>query len=115
MPLLTLQLPAPLPPEREQELIDNLTRTIANKTQKPENYVMVIVQYERIFMAGSPKPAVFGDVRSIGALSGEVNRKLSSEICFLLERFAQIPKERVYLNFSDIAPENWGWNGTVFG
>ena len=55
------------------------------------------------------------DIRSIGGLSGEVNRKLSQKICRLLNDALAIPPGRVYLNFTDVKAANWGWKGETFG
>jgi hypothetical protein len=54
-------------------------------------------------------------IRSIGGLSGDVNRKLSQQVCKLLNDSLGIPPDRVYLNFTDVGAGNWGWNGSTFG
>jgi phenylpyruvate tautomerase len=55
------------------------------------------------------------DLRSIGGLSDEVNRKLSQQVCKLLKDSLGISPDRVYLNFTDVEAPNWGWNGSTFG
>ncbi len=55
------------------------------------------------------------DVRSIGGLSGDVNRQLSQKIGSLLKDSLGVPPDRVYLNFTDVPAGNWGWNGDTFG
>jgi phenylpyruvate tautomerase PptA (4-oxalocrotonate tautomerase family) len=55
------------------------------------------------------------DIRSIGGLSDDVNRQLSQKICKLLKESLGVPPDRVYLNFTDVRPGNWGWNGDTFG
>ena len=55
------------------------------------------------------------DIRSIGGLTDEVNRKLSQQVCKLLNDSLGIPPDRVYLNFTDVEAGNWGWNGSTFG
>lgn len=114
MPLLTLHLSEyPAEPARAK-LLAELGGILARLTGKPKDYVMVTLSPAAVQMGGKTSPAAFGDVRSIGALSPEVNRNISSEICFLLEKNLGIAKDRIYLNFTAIAPENWGWNGTTF-
>ena len=54
-------------------------------------------------------------IRSIGGLSGDVNRKLSQQVCNLLNESLGIPPNRVYLNFTDVGASHWGWNGSTFG
>ena len=48
-------------------------------------------------------------------LGEDVNRKLSQQVCRLLEDSLGISPDRVYLNFTDVDAGNWGWNGSTFG
>jgi len=68
-----------------------------------------------ILMSGKPGDAAFVDIRSIGGVTDEVNRKLSQQVCKLLNDSLGIPPDRVYLNFTDVEASNWGWNGSTFG
>ena len=65
--------------------------------------------------AVSPGDAAFVDVRSVGGLTDDVNRKLSQKVCKLLNGSLGVPENRVYLNFTDVEAANWGWNGSTFG
>jgi len=65
-------------------------------------------------MSGDPGEAAFVDVRSIGGLTGDVNRKLSQKVCKLLSDSLGVPQNRIYLNFTDVEASNWGWNGKIF-
>jgi len=66
-------------------------------------------------MSGKPGEAAFVDVRSIGGLNDDVNRQLAQKICSLLKDSLGVPLDRVYLNFTEVAAGNWGWNGDTFG
>ena len=66
-------------------------------------------------MSGKAVEAAFVDIRSIGGLSGEVNRKLSQQVCNLLKESLGIAAERIYLDFTDVDAGHWGWNGGTFG
>ena len=57
----------------------------------------------------------FLDIRSIGGLAAEVNRKLSQQVCQLVHDSLAVPPDRVYMNFTEVKPGNWGWNGNPFG
>ena len=92
-----------------------LSKAVATGIGKPEQYVMVTVTPASIGMSGKPGNAAFVDIRSIGGLSGEINRKLSKEICKLLNDSLGIASVRVYVNFADVDAANWGWNGNTFG
>jgi len=92
-----------------------LSKTVAETIGKPEQYVMVTIGPAAILMSGKPGDAAFVDIRSIGGLSGDVNRDLSQEVCRLLNELLGVPQDRVYLTFTEVEPTNWGWKGNTFG
>ena len=67
---------------------------------------MVTVGQAAILMSGKAGDGAFVDIRSIGGLSGDVNRKLSQQVCKLLNDSLGIPPDRVYLNFTDVGAGN---------
>jgi phenylpyruvate tautomerase len=115
MPLLKLETTVVLPEDKRKALLASLSKTVAETIGKPEQYVMVTASRAAMLMAGNPGDAAFVDVRSIGGLTGEVNRKLTLQVCELLAAFLGIPQVRIYLNFTDVGAANWGWNGSTFG
>ena len=76
---------------------------------------MVTANPIAMVMSGKAGDAAFVDIRSIGGLGDDVNRKLSQKVCKLLKDSLGILPDRVYLNFTDLKAGNWGWNGTTFG
>ena len=115
MPLIKLQVSTPVPDEREEELLKALSGILVDCIGKPEKYVMAIVDTAPIWMSGGGAAAAFAEVKSIGGLNGEVNRNIANRLCELLQQSLQIPADRVYINYTDIAPGNWGFNGSTFG
>ena len=115
MPLLKLETTVALAEEQRKNLLPALSTIVATTIGKPEQYVMVIWSHADMLMSGKAGDAAFVDVRSIGGLTGEVNRKLSQQICQLLKDGLGIAPERVYLNFTELKAGNWGWNGDTFG
>jgi phenylpyruvate tautomerase PptA (4-oxalocrotonate tautomerase family) len=115
MPLLKLETTVVLSEEKRQALLASLSKTVAEAIGKPEQYVMVASSQAAMQMSGSPGDAAFVDVRSIGGLTGVVNRKLSQKVCQLLHDSLGIPPDRIYLNFTEVQASHWGWNGNTFG
>ncbi len=115
MPLLRLEIAAPVPNDKKDKLLKACSGIIARVTGKPENYVMVTLDECKACMAGKPAAAAFGDVRGIGGLNQKVNAQLSSELCKLLKQELNVEPENVYLNFTDVPAQNWGWKGGTFG
>ena len=115
MPLLKLETTVPLTDEKRKTLLASLSKTMVETTGKPESYVMVTAAQADMLMSGKPGDTAFLDIRSIGGLSGDVNRQLSQKICGLLKESLGVPSERIYLNFTELDAANWGWKGNTFG
>ena len=115
MPLLKLETTVPLTEEKRKALLASLSKTVAATIGKPEEYVMVTASQASMVMSGKPGDAAFVDIRSIGGLTADVNRKLSQQVCKSLNDWLGLPPERVYLTFTDVEAGNWGWNGNTFG
>ena len=115
MPLLKLETTVVLSEENRQALLASLSKIVADTIGKPQQYVMVSACQAAMQMSGTPGDAAFVDVRSIGGMTDDVNRKLSRKISELLNGSLKIPLNRIYLNFSDVKSTHWGWNGGTFG
>jgi phenylpyruvate tautomerase PptA (4-oxalocrotonate tautomerase family) len=115
MPLLKLEITVPLPEEKGKPLLAGLSKAVAGAIGKPEQYVMVTASQSAMVMSGKAGDAAFVDIRSIGGLNSETNRKLSQQICKLLKDSLGIASDRIYMNFTDVEAGNWGWNGSTFG
>ena len=115
MPMLKLQTSFPISDEQRSALLPSLSKLLVEGIGKPEQYVMVTVETASILMAGKTGPAALAEVRSIGGLNSRVNSQLSQKLCTLLEQTLGIPAGRVYINFTNVAADQWGWNGNTFG
>ena len=115
MPLLRLETSVALPEDKRKALLASLSKAVAETIGKPEQYVMVTVSQAGMLMSGKPGDGAFVDLRSIGGLSDEVNRKLSQQVCRLLKDSLGISPDRVYLNCTNVDAGNWGWNRSTFG
>lgn len=115
MPLLKLQLSKTIPEEKKKGLLAAVAKICATLTGKPEQYTMVTLEQAVFHMAGEAGEAAYVDIRGIGGLTPEVNKKLSKALCDLLNDEIKIASNRVYITFTDVAAKNWGWNGGTFG
>lgn len=116
MPLLKMQLSKPVPAEKQAALLAAASKTMAAVTGKPEVYVMVTLDQGAFSMSGKPAPeAAFLDVRAVGGLTPEVNRKLSKALCDLLQKELGIPSDCVFISCIDVPATNWGWKGQTLG
>ncbi len=115
MPLIRLETTETIPADQKIALCQRLSRACAETIGKPESYQMAVVR-DGVAMAfaGKPGPAAFVDVRSIGGLTPEVNRKLAERVCKLVTESLRIPGERIYLNMLDVPGSSWGHDGETF-
>lgn len=114
MPLIRLQTNQEMPASLLEGLLSDMTSIVAESIGKPESSVMANIQPAEMLMSGEPGPAALVEVKSIGGLDAEVNGRITAGICCLLEERLGIPGRRVYVNFSDIAGSDWGWDGSTF-
>lgn len=115
MPLLKLETTVVLSGDKRNTLLTSLSKLVAETIGKPEQYLMVTVNPASILMSSKPGEACFAELRGIGGLTDDVNRKLSQKVCRLLNESLGVPQERIYLNFVDVPAGNWGWSGNTFG
>ena len=115
MPLLKLETTVAVTEDKRASLLTSLSHIVAETTGKPERYVMVTLNQLSMLMEGKPGEAAFVDIRGIGGLNGNINSQLSLKICQALKQSLGIAPDRIYLNFTDVPGENWGWNGQTFG
>jgi phenylpyruvate tautomerase len=115
MPILKLETTVALSDEQRNTLLGSLSKVVAGTIGKPEQFVMVSISHSAMLMSGEAGMVAFVDLRSIGGLTREVNRKLSQQVGQLLSDTLGITPNRIYLNFTEIEAGNWGWNGSTFG
>lgn len=116
MPLIKLQVATSVPPDKKEALLAAACKIVAEATGKPPDYVMAVLEDDAIASLGGVMcPAAFADVRGIGGVDGGTNAAISKEICDLLQRELNIESDKVYLNFTDVPAQNWGWKGSTFG
>jgi phenylpyruvate tautomerase PptA (4-oxalocrotonate tautomerase family) len=115
MPLVKISTSTVIPDDKREALMAAVSKAVAEALAKPEQYMMVTMDAAPILLAGKKGPAAFVDLRAIGGLSSKVNARLAERLCGLLEESLAIPRGRVYLNFTDIQPANWGHGDHVFG
>ena len=97
------------------ELLKTCSKLIAEKTGKPENYVMVeINEANSLIFAGSDAPAAYLECKSIGLRESQT-KPLSSALAQLLNTQLNIEPSRIYIEFQDAPASFWGWNGSTFG
>jgi phenylpyruvate tautomerase PptA (4-oxalocrotonate tautomerase family) len=66
-----------------------------------------------MMFAGSAELCAFLELNAID-LPKAKTAKLSQLLCQMVETELGVRKDRVYINFGDVPPNLWGWNGKTF-
>ena len=115
MPLITLTTNVSLAPDKQGALAKALSEALAKALDKPEAYVAVRVTAGAcVLFGGDAGPAAIASVRSIGKIDVGSNTVVSGAVAGVLEEYGGVPSDRVYITFTDVARENWGWKGKTF-
>ena len=114
MPLLKITSNISLSETEKKNALQTLSKAAAELLEKSEDYVMTSWSTAKMTMAGSDAPALFLDLHSI-RLPMEGTTDLSKELCERISLAVEVRRDRIYINFHDVAPEQWGWNGKTFG
>lgn len=89
---------------------------LAEVAGKPENYLFVAVQDgQTLFVRGRKEPGAVLGVSLVGSLTKAQKKDLSKRFCDLCQKTMGIGGDAVYVIFTEVAGENWGWNGGTFG
>ncbi len=110
MPYLSLTLSNELFENTRDRLLHVASALVAETLRKSESAVCVSIQHAPMLFAGGSGPSAFLELRSVGGLNANTNTVLSRKLCELLEREADIPPDRVFLNFVEVDRADWGWN-----
>jgi phenylpyruvate tautomerase PptA (4-oxalocrotonate tautomerase family) len=115
MPFLKLDTNVTIDAEQKPQLLKELSQLLAKETGKPERYVMIKLSGDNdMAFAGTDAPLAYLECKSIG-LSSNQAKNLSASICQLLDNRLSLPKDRIYIEFSNCPAELWGWEGSTFG
>ena len=97
-------------------LKSELAKALDSIADKGKKWLMVSVQSEeKLYFQGNDTPAAFIEIKYIGSFSSEVKIELTQAFGKILENKENIPSDRVYINFTGVKAEDWGWNSNLFG
>ena len=114
MPYLLINTNLKLDHEQERTLLSHCSSEIATMLGKPERYVMVSIESGiSMLFGGDDSPCAYLELKSLG-LPEERSADYSQALCGLISKALAIPKERIYIEFSNPARHLWGWDGATF-
>lgn len=117
MPYIDFTIANCITPEKMEHLKAGAAAIMERHAGKGENWLYVrVAGDEKLYFQG--RAVTNGgvvEVKLVGSLSGTQKKEITGEICRLLEQELQTASNQVYVIFTEVKGENWGWNGQTFG
>ena len=113
MPIAIIQLETKVSDEIKGEIAKEAMKILSEVIGKPIKYCSSQVFESVGGFGGNVEPSVFIDIKSIGGLKGK-QKDLSDKFCTMIENKTTIKGDKVYLNFTELTGENWGFNHKSF-
>lgn len=115
MPMIRLTLPKGTNLTQQKAALEQIQNAVSRILGKPLAYIQsILMESEGMLFAGDSAPSTFIEIKSIGGLSPENCKKISSECCKTVSSLLSIPPKRIYIEFTDAKPNLWGWDSTTF-
>jgi phenylpyruvate tautomerase PptA (4-oxalocrotonate tautomerase family) len=106
----------PLDARARDALLLDLSQALSGYFQKPETWVMTCLSPRTAMtFGGTLAPACYVEIKNVGTLTPDASEKISADLCARLETGLGVPKERIYVEFTNAVGHLWGWNGETFG
>jgi phenylpyruvate tautomerase len=117
MPLLNLFSSAPRPDEASlAQILKSFSSLLARELGKPERYVMVgLAPRLEMSFAGSREPACYAELKNVGELEQDKVEHLSEVLCDAIAKALAVPRDRIYIEFTNADGALWGFDGGTFG
>lgn len=114
MPLLKISTNLDLSEETTTSLLQDGTKLVADELGKSEQYVQILVK-SRVAMAfgGTLDPSALIELSGLG-LPVERHKSLASALTDFVSDQADVPGERIFVQFTSFERTNWAWNGDTF-
>lgn len=115
MPLIKVQTSvASIERSAVEEMLKELSAKLAKHLGKPESYVMTAFESDvPMTFGGTSEPVCYVEIKSIGKM-GDRTLAMSQDFCQQISDRLGVPKNRIYIEFSDAQGPMWGWNGSTF-
>lgn len=111
MPYFSIETNKQIDEAVNADLMKKATGFLAKTMGKPEHVIMVTIKPGLPYLfGGTDDPAAYVRIKSLG-MEKERCPEFSEKVCGFLESEADIPKDRVFIEFVDIDGRIFGWNG----
>jgi len=113
MPYFSIETNKQIDDTVNSSLMKKATSFLAEMMGKPEHVIMVTIKPGKPYVfGGTDEPTAFVQIKAVG-LEKDKCPEFSKQICDFLETEISVPKDRVFIEFIDIDPTIFGFNGNT--
>lgn len=114
MPYIQLKTTAAVSPEKCDALKAAFGKAIECFPGKNESWLMVNIEdgKKMWFRGDASADTAMVDVELLGSVSPDGSRRMTAELCDILNKMLGIAPDRVYVKYTGY--QHWGWNGGNF-
>ena len=113
MPYFSIETNRKIDDAVNEDFMKKATGFLAGIMEKPEHVIMVTVKSGMPYVfGGTEDPTAFVQIKTVG-LEKEKCPEYSKKVCDFLEQEISVPKDRVFIEFIDIDPRIFGFNGNT--
>jgi phenylpyruvate tautomerase len=99
-------------PDRKAFII-KATAEVAKILGKDQKWVMVVfVPNLDLVFSASEEPAIYAELKSIGLPKDKIG-SIAGKIMQFLELETGVAPSRMFIEFTDVQRDMWGWNGNT--
>jgi phenylpyruvate tautomerase PptA (4-oxalocrotonate tautomerase family) len=114
MPYFAIHTNQELNETARADLLESASAFVAELLDKPEAYVMVALDTGVSMSFGASRnPTAYVVLRSIGLPTERCN-EFAAKISQFIEAGLQVPKDRVFIDLTDLHRDRFAWNGKTF-
>ena len=113
MPYFSIETNRQINEEANSSLMKKATGFLAEMMEKPEHVIMVTIKPRMPYVfGGKDEPTAFVQIKAV-SLEKDKCSEFTRQVCDFLEAEISVPKDRVFIEFIDIDPTIFGFNGNT--
>jgi phenylpyruvate tautomerase len=113
MPYFNIETNQPIDATSSSDLMKKATGFLAGMMGKPEHVIMVTIKTGMPYLfGGTDEPTAYVQIKAV-ALVKDKCPEYSKQVCDFLEDEIGVPADRVFIEFIDIDPKIFGFNGST--
>ncbi len=113
MPYFSIETNKGIDIKETQKLMKKASMFLAEMMTKPEQAIMVTIKPGTpLIFGGTDEPAAFVRIKALRLEKGRCP-EFSDKVCGFMEKEIGVPRNRVFIEFTDIDGKCFGYNGNT--